>query len=330
MSTVTSLAARSDRLAFSPHVAATLRDSDLKVVVTGGGGWMGRATLEMLESAFGERTAARVRVFGSSSRVLILRSGRPLQVHPLALLPGSVVGPHLFAHYAFATREFVAELGLEAYVARNRAITAIAADHLARTGPVGFFSISSGAVYLGDDPATNPYGALKAEDERLFLEVARQDHRGGRAPRVVIPRLFNLAGPFLNKPERYVLGSVIEDIVRGGPIQLTATKPVVRSYVHVADLVDVGFAAMTGEDPLPDTPFDTAGEREIEVGELAELASAVLGRPGMPVERPPLDGSAPDRYVGDPTTLRSLAAAHGVPLKLLPRQIKETALYLGL
>ncbi len=311
-------------------MAARLRESDLDVIVTGGGGWLGQATLEMLESTFAGRTGARVHAFGSSRRTITLRSGRQLDIHPLAELSELTVGAHLFAHYAFATREFVSRLGVEAYVVRNREITALVADQLLRTEPVGLFAISSGAVYLGDNPSTNPYGVLKAEDERLFLELARRDRRARYAPRIVIPRLFNLAGPFLNKPDRYVLGSVIEDIGRGGPIRLTASRPVVRSYVHVADLIDIAFGAMVGEGPVPDGPFDAAGEREIEVGELAELAASVLGQPGMAIERPPFDGTAPDRYVGDPMKLRSLAAAHGVDLKPLSRQIEDTARFMGL
>jgi nucleoside-diphosphate-sugar epimerase len=188
--------------------------------------------------------------------------------------------------------------------------------------------LSSGAVYLGDDLATNPYGVLKRRDERRFLDLASESGGAEPAPRVVIPRLFNLAGPFLNKPELYVLGSIIEDIGRGGPIRLHADKRVLRSYVHVADLVDLALSIMVGDGPVPPQAFDTAGEREIEVGELAELAATVLGQPGMPVLRPPVDDTQVDRYVGDPAVMDSLARSYGITLTPLPRQIEDTARYL--
>ena len=316
------------RLAFSSITGARLIESGLDVVVTGGGGWLGQATLEMLESAFGPQVASRVHVFGASRRALTLRSGTQLEVHPLAELPRLAVGPHLLAHYAFATREFVAELGPVEYISRNEVIASLVGEHVLRSRPVGVFVPSSGAVYLGDDLSTNPYGVLKVRDERRFLDLAEGTGGMSPAPRVVIPRLFNLAGPFLNKPDRYVLGSVIEDIGRGGPVRLTATRPVVRSYVHVADLVDLALV-MVGDGPVPDGPFDTAGEREIEVGELAELAISVLDRPDTAIERPPLDGTGPDRYVGDPSAMRSLARSYGVELTPLVRQIEDTARYLG-
>jgi UDP-glucuronate decarboxylase len=317
-----------NRLAFSSAVASSLAESDLDVIVTGARGWLGRATLEMLESVVGDQMIARVHVFGSTQQTISLRSGRRLDVLPLAELSSLVVGRHLFAHYAFATRELVSQLGIETYIARNREITEIVADHLRRTTPAGLFVTSSGAVYLGAEMETNPYGVLKTQDEQLFLDLAVRSSVSGSPARVVIPRLFNLAGPFLNKPDRYVLGSVIEDIFRGGPIRLKSTRPVVRSYVHVVDLVDLAFAVMTGSGPVPDEPFDTAGEREIEVGELAEMAISVLGCQGITIERPPLDGFESDRYVGDPTEMRSLARAYGVTMKTLSRQIEDTALFM--
>ena len=228
------------------------------------------------------------------------------------------IGPHLLAHYAFATREFVSQLGTTDYIARNEEITDLVTGHVERTRPIGMLVLSSGAVYLGDELATNPYGVLKARDERLFFDLATRAGGEGSAPRIVVPRLFNLAGPFLNKPDGYVLGSILTDIERGGPIRLHADHPVVRSYVHVRDLVDLTFAMMLGDGPAPAEAFDTAGEREIEVGELAELAATVLGQPGMPVLRPPVDDTQVDRYVGDPQVMNALARSYGINLTTLP------------
>ena len=57
--------------------ALRLRSSGLRVFMTGGSGWLGRATLEMLESAFpGPEFSQRVVAFGSRARPLTLRSGR--------------------------------------------------------------------------------------------------------------------------------------------------------------------------------------------------------------------------------------------------------------
>jgi UDP-glucuronate decarboxylase len=315
-------------LGFSSSTNRPLLESDLDVVVTGGGGWLGRATLEMLESSLGSQVATRVHVFASSRRSMTLRTGTTLEVLPLSELPGYSVGPHLVAHYAFVTRELVTGMRAADYIARNEEITDLVVDHATRSQPAGIVALSSGAVYLGDDMAINPYGVLKARAEQRFFGISETGPGLGSC-RVVVPRLFNLAGPFLNKPDHYVLGSIIRDIVGGGPIQLRAARPVIRSYVHVADLVDLLFSTLLGVGPLPSQAFDTAGEVEIEVGELAELAKSVLGKPELEIVRPSLDGSPADRYVGDPSVFWSLARAHGTVLRPLSQQIEDTARFLG-
>lgn len=269
--------------------------------------------------------ASRVHAFASRARTVTLRSGTRIEVHPLRDLPRWPVPGCLVMHYAFATREHVSRMGLSEYVERNGEITLWVVDYVSRHRPVGLAVLSSGAVYSGDDLDINPYGVLKARDESTFLDLFTPTSGGGVQTRVLVPRLFNLAGPFLNKPDHLVLGSIIRDIAAGGPIRLTATHPVVRSYVHVGDLVELLLAAMLGDQPLPAVAFDTAGEREVEVGELAELAASVLGRPGLAVERPPLDTTEADRYVGDPSTMRAMAEAYGIEMRGLPAQIVDTA-----
>jgi nucleoside-diphosphate-sugar epimerase len=317
-----------ERLTFSPAVARKLAESGLDVVVTGGGGWLGQATLEMLESSLGTETISRVHAYASSRRSMTLRSGTQIELLPLDELPRLRTGAHLVAHFAFATRETVSELGIAKFITRNEGITELMEGHVRRSRPVGMVMLSSGAVYLGDELETNPYGVLKARDERRFLGIAEEMGQSGPAPRLVVPRLFNLAGPFLNKTDHYLLGSIIEDIARGGPIRIHAARPVVRSYVHVADLVDLSFAVMLGDGPVPMIAFDTAGECEVEAGELADLAAAVLGSPGMSIQRPPLDGSRPDRYVGDASVLDELSARYGIEMRDLASQIEDTARYL--
>lgn len=315
---------------FSAATKAQLIESGLEIIVTGGGGWLGQATLEMLESCLGGQFLTRVHVFASNHRTVRLRTGTSLEMHPLRDLLQLKVGPHLLANYAFATRDLTSRISMAAYVARNDEISQLVTDHISENRPIGMLALSSGAVYLGDDLATNPYGVLKARDERRFLDVVMEARGGGPSPRVVVPRLFNLAGPYLNKPDLYVLGSIIRDIGRGGPIELHANHQVVRSYVHVCDLVELAFAIMLGDGPEPNGPFDTAGEREIEVSELAELAASVLGKQGMEIRRPPIDDGETDRYVGNSARIDSLCRAYRVELRPLSRQIEDTATFMGL
>jgi nucleoside-diphosphate-sugar epimerase len=318
-----------DRLSFSPAVARRLLGTEHAIVVTGGGGWLGQATLEMLEQALGESFAARVRVFGSARRPLRLRSGRTVQSAPLSELAQLPPQPCLVAHYAFLTRDRVAGLSLRDFVEQNEAISSLVAVEARRLGAAGVFVPSSGAVYgrgrtLETDLATNPYGAMKARDEERFLALA-----GDEVQRVLAIRIFNLAGPFINKIASYALSSILTDIRAGGPVVLRADRPVVRSYVHVRDVIELAFALLTRAAAAPTRPFDTAGEIEIEVGELARRAARLLGRPQIAIDRPPLVAGAADRYVGDGGTMAALLAAEGLGAITLDDQIRATARYLA-
>jgi UDP-glucuronate decarboxylase len=314
-------------LAFARAESRALSASELEVVVTGTRGWLGRATVDMLESALGDEFPSRVHLYGAAAGELNLRSGARVGVRPLAELPELRCGPHVLVHYAFATREQAAELGLERYLAANRGITALVAEYVERRPPNGMVVASSGAVYLGDDITTNPYGVLKQQDELIFSRLLGSGVAEGA--KLVIPRVFNLSGPFINKADRYVLGAIINDILGGGPIRLSAARPVYRSYLHVEDLVELCFAALLGTGPAPELPFDTAGQQEVEVGELAVTAARLLGRPEMRIQRPRVEQAEPDRYVGDGSTMHQLAAACGIELKDFGRQIVDTARYLG-
>ena len=315
-------------LTFSPPLRAKLATEDFEFVVTGGGGWLGQATLEMLENALGDQIASRVHVFGSRHRELLLRSRRRLVCHELNSLAQLRAGPCIVAHYAFLTRSLIPELSASDFRDKNTAISQFVAAQMCKLPVAGIFIPSSGAVYrtdrtIDDDLDANPYGVLKARDERRFLELAKK-----LQCRAVVSRVFNLAGPFINRFSTYALASILLDIGKGGPIHLRADRPVVRSYVHVEDVINLAFALMLDDRPPPNSPFDTAGAFSIEIGDLARLAARVLGKPDIDIIRPQLTSTDPDYYVGDGKTFSSLMARFNLGLTALDRQISDTANYL--
>ncbi len=313
-------------LRFARPVEAWLAREAPHVVVTGAGGWLGSATLEMLDDALGARFDGCVTVYAHREREAVLRSGRRLRLRALADIgeqpPPDV--PVLLAHYAFLTREKVGNVGISTYVEANRAITALASAQARRLRVAGTFSTSSGAVYrrngtLNDDLAANPYGALKLEEEEAF---ARLRDTGALT---AICRVFNVAGPFLNKA--YAIGDLIRAALYEPALTIQARHRVYRSYAHVADIVSVGFAAMAGLAAAPE-PYDTAGLEVVEVGDLAERIRAELGCPAKPIRRAPLGDACDDRYVGRIEPFASMAARAGFALSPLGVQIQDTARFL--
>src|SRR5271167_989881 len=95
------------RLEALPDVAARLAEPDVHFVVTGGGGWLGRAALEILDGVYGGELGKRVSVFGDRAKMLGLRSGRRIQSRPLSELADSRAGSIIF-HFAYLTRGYAA------------------------------------------------------------------------------------------------------------------------------------------------------------------------------------------------------------------------------
>jgi len=314
------------RLQTLAGIAAALADPSRPVVLTGGGGWLGRAALEILDGIHGADLPRRVYVFGASARVLALRSGRSIASHPFADLAALAPPEPLILHFAYLTRGYAARMKLADYVAINRALSQAVAAVVERRGAQGLLLPSSGAVYRPDrtldhDLAGNPYGALKREDEERFAELAQQ-----RSFPTVIVRIFNLSGPFMNHTSHYALGAILSDILAGRAIDIRADHPTTRAYTHVGDLLTLALGLLVRGEGAG--PFDTLGTPAIEIGALARRAAGLLGRPDLDISRPPFATGEPDLYVGDGGRFAALASRIGFAPRSLDDQILETAAFL--
>ena len=291
------------------------------IAVTGATGWFGATTLDLLYDALGADAPSRVRAYASSSRSVVVRDGRTVPVRPLTNLLEANWSPDILLHFAYVTRDKVAELGVPEYIATNVAISTTVLEAVARSRPHQIVMASSGAVYgpgrgREHDVIGNPYGALKGLDELAFRAAA--DEVGASC---VIPRVFAVAGPRMTKPEKYALGSMIGMARAGGPVIVRADHRVVRSYCGVDEVVAMSlWAASRGGHAV----FDTGGEI-VEVGQLAAVVARDIGR-GCAVERPALVSHAPeDRYLGETTAMLSIAERSGVRLRSLAQLVAATA-----
>lgn len=297
-------------------LARRLRDGEERIAVTGATGWLGRVTLDLLRDALGPAAfGQRVSAYASRARAV-----DGIEVRALAELAQADPGPDVILHFAFVTREHAGERGLDAYVAANMAISLEVLRALERGGVGGFFYTSSGAVYdagrLETDLRANPYGALKHLDELAFAQACRAASSG-----CAIARVFNISGPHMAKPRLFALGDLVLCALAGEPLVVKARHPVRRSFVAAADVAALGLSlALAGEDAL----FDTAGERVVELGELADLVRDEIAAT-LPVHRD-YDPSGPaHEYVGRAGEMAGLARRHGLPLAPLEQQIRDTA-----
>ena len=297
-----------------------------RVIVTGAGGWLGLATLEMLHTLLGEAIHDRVHCFGSAERTLNLRGGLTLEQRPLAAVGALTPEPSLLFHLAFLTQEKARSMSPEAYAAANWGISLTVMAALNKVGVRGVFLASSGAVYAADDNraprSKRVYGALKQEDEARFTGWA--EDTGGR---LVIARIFNLAGPYINKRSSYALASFIADALAGRPVEILASHRVYRSYVAIEELMSVVVGALTAEESGV-VAFDTAGEAALEIDGVAHAVADTLA-PRLKVLRAAMTRDRPDRYVGERAAFQALGEAYGVRPVSFAEQIRQTADYMA-
>ncbi|MEO8926810.1 MAG: NAD(P)-dependent oxidoreductase, partial [Caulobacteraceae bacterium] len=270
--------------------AARLSASAARIVVVGAGGWLGLATLEALHGLLGAAFSERVACFGSSGRTLALRGGLTVPQQPLGRIGDLPSAPTLVLHLAFLTQEKAKAMSDADYIAANGMISSRVLAALDAMGAQAVFVPSSGAAYLVEDrdaaASMRLYGRLKLKDEVRFRRWA--DSRGRRA---TIARVFNLSGPYINKRSSYALACFIADALADRPIVIKARRPVLRSYAAVRELMSVVFGLLTGVAEAP-APFDTAGDRDYEMAEIAAVVQEVVGhRRG--IERPPLEAGKP-------------------------------------
>jgi len=314
-----------NRVTLPPALAVQLRSSHWRVIVTGASGWLGRAALELLVDGCGPDWTDRVAAFGSSARALALRDGTQVPQRALSELGALPPRPSLLLHFAYLTREKVAGMTPEDYIRTNREITRTALEAGVHAGVERAVVTSSGAVHAALAAPASPdpallYGRLKLEDEALFEAFAR----GAAGRRALAVRLFNLSGPYINKP--YALSSFIEQ-AGNGHIAVQARSAVTRSYTSAANLLGVALGHLASDEAEPFLCVETGGEHEVEMDELAQAVRAVVN-PSATIARAAPDGRPADRYVGDARLYRALMRRYGVADDSLARQIGDTADYL--
>jgi nucleoside-diphosphate-sugar epimerase len=314
-------------LSLPAAVAGRLRVGYWRVLVTGASGWLGQAALEVLARAMGPGWSERVIAFGSNQRRISLRDGSEVLQQALASLATLRRQPSILLHFAYLTREKATCMSPDAYTATNRALSRLAVEGGAAAGVERIFAVSSGAVHAALAAPSNPdpallYGKLKLEDEALFEDFAFALPER----RVFLARLFNLSGPYINKLDSYALASFIEQ-ARGGRIHIRARHPVIRSYTSVSNLLGVALAQLLADDAGRFVRVETAGDREVELRDLAEAVRDEVA-PHAAIERPPMAQAPIDRYVGEGEQYRRLLLEHGIAEHLLSRQIADTADYL--
>ena len=240
----------------------------------------------------------RLRVFGSTARRLTLEDGTTVGLEALAGAAPLAGADWTVAHFAALGKDRTVDLPVTDYVAQSEALQDAALRLIAGADGPRLIFASSGAVHgpEGRPPALadEPYGHMKG-----LQEVALADWCEANGASLTVCRVFNVGGPYGNKLELYALSSLIRAALSGGDIPIRARGPVLRSYVHVEELMAVLVSRAQSAPAGASKPFDSAGADLVEIGDLALMVCGQLGLDPARIVRH-LDAAAPaSRYVGD-------------------------------
>lgn len=288
-------------------------------LVTGASGWFGRTALAVFEQRHGPELL-RQRLIAYASRGREVDFGSPLG--PLPVLPLEEIAtaprPAGLLHLAFLTRDRLAEVGLDAYVRSNRAITAQVETLLRRWPDCPVVTTSSGAAASLDGAAAdlegNPYATLKQEEETLLRSLA-----GERL--AVVLRVYAASGRFMLGAERFALGDLLLQAGRGQAPQLKARRRVWRSYGAVGNVMELAWSLLQDRHRRGFLQLDACSVSL----ELLELARSIATRFALPPPQQQLDPQLQDdRYLGDCGPFVAELRRYGIEVESLEQQIETT------
>ena len=305
----------------------------MRVLVTGGAGYVGSVSVERLIEAGHDVVVLDDLSTGHRESVPAAASLEVASYGDPEAISGALERARVDAILHCAARSLVGESVRDpAKYYRDNVAGGIALLDAARAAGVGRIVFSSTASVYGIPPTTpipetqppapiNPYG----ETKRTF-EGALRFYGEAYGLRSIALRYFNVAGASerngeLHDPETHLIPNVLRAVETGQPITLfgddypTPDGTCIRDYIHVADLADAHLLALEAtaaslgtaqpDDSSPSRVFNLGIGGGFSVREVVTTAEKIVGRP-IATEMGP-------RRAGDPPVLVAAAdRAHAV------------------
>jgi dTDP-glucose 4,6-dehydratase len=257
----------------------------MKVLVTGGAGFLGSHLCEAL-LARGDEVVA-LDNFVTGSRRTIERAARH---SAFSFIEGDVCatpavggGFDAIAHLACpASPDEYLRLPLETLAVGSHGSEFVL--RLARASDCRVLLASTSEIY--GDPLqrpqreeywgnVNPIGPRSVYDEsKRYAEALFMAHRRAHGLDTGIVRIFNTYGPGLRPRDGRVVSNFIAQALRGEPLTIYGDGRQTRSFCYVSDLIDGLVRMLASDDP---GPVNLGNPSEISILELAETVLALTG-----------------------------------------------------
>ncbi|UUO01617.1 NAD(P)-dependent oxidoreductase [Mycolicibacterium novocastrense] len=292
----------------------------MRIVVTGGAGFVGRELVRNL-SATADVVVADLLRYGEPGKWLKDFDFRRVDIRDAAAIKALIddVRPDVVVH--LAAIHYIPECDADPVNAVATNVAGTVNTLVACPPGTRFVFASSGAVYQpGDAPHREGESALGPTDIYGITKLHGEDYvqmfsRNRELPSASV-RLFNVIGPGETNP--HLLPAILTQLQRGvSAIELGNTWPK-RDYIDVLDAAE-GFAAVAlGENPdgVECATVNLASGRQYSVDEILARMRAVLGL-NIEVRQDPRRMRAVDRpFLGaDITRIKELfgwSPAHGL------------------
>lgn len=147
----------------------------------------------------------------------------------------------------------------------------------------------AGSSFDGLPLSKRDYAVAKQDAERAVRKMCEQN-----SLRASIARCFTFVGPWLPRDQHFAIGNFIQDGLKGKPINVKATSPVYRSYMHADDLVR--WLMTMAENVHTDCrTYNVGSDESISLAQVADQVGEAFG---VPTLLPDWSGSAvADRYI---------------------------------
>jgi nucleoside-diphosphate-sugar epimerase len=291
---------------------------NLNIIITGASGFIGRATLQFFYRIFEDNINKFVFPISASQKNIKLSNNYSIKTYDYSHNFDKNKA-YIILHYSYATKARLETLSEDEFNINcqkiNDSLLQIIKNYRIET----LIFPSSGAIYNQN----NPYAQNKINDEIYFSELSKKYNFN-----LMIPRIFNLGGPFINQSQTYALNNFILQAKANKKIIINANNDFFRSYIHVNNLIDLFFKWLIDKNKETPLIFDVSHPNKIEIKNLAKKISEVL-KIDCEIIAPNYKSQNPsDDYVGDPTKMLSLCRNYQINLADLEQIILDTNLFL--
>ena len=292
---------------------------NINFIITGASGWLGRATLEYFYRIFQDDIEKFVFPISSSQKNIKLSNNFSVKTYEYSHNFDNNK-TYIIFHYGYATKDKLAIFSDDEFNKNCQKINDSLGIIIKNYRIDSLIFPSSGAIYNQN----NLYAKNKINDELYFLELSEKYNFN-----LMIPRIFNIGGPFINKPQDYALSNIILQAKANKKIIINANNNVFRSYIHIENLIDLFFKWLGDNDKESPIIFDASHPNKIEIKDLAKKISEVLKIDCEIISSNYNSQNLSDDYVGDSIKMLSLYKKYQIDLDNLEQIILDTNLFLN-